>query len=57
MVLLGKAIENNKKWAVQKNDKNRRIIHGSHPSYCRDWGYAGMHKTCKIIFESFSKKV
>lgn len=56
MGLLGKTIKKNKKWTVQTNDKNIKIIHVSHPSYFKDWGYEGMYKTCKIIFESFSNK-
>jgi hypothetical protein len=53
MKLLGDGIERDKKWQVQTTPEMCRVIHVSHPSYFRDWGYTGIFETAKIILESF----
>lgn len=53
MKLLGDGIERDKKWQVQTTSDMGRVIHVSHPSYFRDWGYTGIFETAKLILKSF----
>lgn len=53
MGLLGNSIDKNNKWNIQVNENGQKILHVNHPSYFKDWGYEGMYKICKIIFESY----
>lgn len=50
--LLGNGLVRNKKYAIQVNEAGQKIIHVSHPSYFRHWGYNGLFKTYKTIYHS-----
>ena len=50
--LLGQGILKNKKHIVQTNQRNQKIMHLSHPSYYRDWGYLGIDKIASAIHKS-----
>jgi len=50
MKLLGEGIKRNKKYKIQRNELGQMIIHVSHPSYHRDWGYEGIYEIFQIIY-------
>ncbi len=52
--LLGEGIESGRKWEVQTNHLGQRVIQVSHPSFFRDWGYAGVYGTFEILYRSLS---
>ncbi len=51
MKLLGEGIKRNKKYKIQKNEFGQMVIHVSHPSYFRDWGYKGIYEIFEIIYD------
>jgi hypothetical protein len=54
--LLGDGIKRGKKYQVQTNDKNQKIIQVDHPSYYKKWGYNGILDIYKTIYLNVIKK-
>lgn len=52
--LLGKGVSKNKKYEVQFNNYNQRIIQVDHPSYYRKWNYKGILELYLTIYRSLA---
>lgn len=52
MKLLGAGIAKNKKYVVQINDLNQKVIQVDHPSYYTKWNYKGILELYQTIYRS-----
>jgi len=49
-------IKKGKKLEMQENETGQFVIHVSHPSYYKDWGYQGIINTCNTIYKFLLKE-